>query len=149
MKFKTHLAFTFLLFFVIDYLVGLTVLEGALLFILSFIPDIDLHTSYIGKRTRPLSNIIQLLFQHRGFFHSLWIPIIFYLVLSPYGLELAVFGYLGHLLLDLLNPKGLCIFWPFFRIKGFIRGEIADFVLFLVFLVFDLMFILIKILVYF
>jgi len=145
MKYKTHVVFSLLVYFVLDYFIGLSLLEGVLIVLISFVPDIDLHTSFIGKRLKPISYVFQLLFRHRGVLHSLWVPIILYILLIPYGLEMVAFGYLSHILLDLLNPKGVALFWPFFRVEGHIKsGGIVDSGLFLVFLVVDFIFVLIN-----
>lgn len=147
MKYKTHVAFSLLIYFVLDYFIGLSLLEGVLIVLISFVPDIDLHTSFIGKRLKPISYIFQLLFRHRGVLHSLWVPIILYILLIPYNLEMVVFGYLSHILLDILNPKGVALFWPFFRVEGHVKsGKIVDWGLFFIFLAVDFVFILIKIL---
>ena len=71
----------------------------------------------------------------------MWPVLLLYIVLFPIGLglEIVLIGYLGHLLLDILNKKGIALFWPFFRVKGYFKtGGLLDFILFLVFMFGDL-----------
>lgn len=143
MRFRTHLAFGFLLFFIIDYYLSFNnKLVGAVLVLFfSILPDLDLHTSYIGNRVKVFSYFFEIVLKHRGLLHSLWIPIILYLLLLNTGYEYTVLGYAGHLFLDALNKKGLRLFWPFYNIKGWFRtGGIVDIGLFCASLVLDVMF---------
>lgn len=139
MRFKTHLAFGLLVAFVLKNYYSISMLCFFLVVLLSVLADIDLHTSFIGKRLKGLSYLIELFFKHRGFFHSLWIPAILYLILVNYSLELAIFGYLGHILLDLFTEKGVALLWPFLRIKGEINtGGLSEKIFFLVVSIVDL-----------
>lgn len=86
----------------------------------SVLPDIDHKSSYIGKRVKPVSSVINKLAGHRKLFHS---PIIYWalyiasmsigtdkLVLnSMFGLFLGIFS---HLFLDSLTIGGLPWFYP-------------------------------------
>lgn len=87
-----------------------TAVLGALL------PDIDHPYSYIGRRV-PL--VPYLLGGHRRAAHSLPAALAVallarrFLGLSDFLLLALTGGYLSHLALDLLNPEGAMLFWPF------------------------------------
>lgn len=101
----------------------------------SILPDIDLATSTIGRRFK----IIGWVFAHRGFFHTMWAGIILSAMIGiiSYSYALAFLaGYILHLILDGLTPKGVVLFNPFLRLKGpFKTGSIMDYVLLGVFLI--------------
>ena len=91
-------------------LLGLAI-TGALL------PDIDHPRSWVGRRVRPLSDVLGALFGHRGVTHSL-LALVGCAALLLHGAvpravaaPLAV-GYLSHLVADLLTPGGLRLLWP-------------------------------------
>lgn len=85
--------------------------------------DIDKKGSTIGQLTGVFGTIVSKIFKHRGVLHT---PL-FWLI--PYGVFLGfriwnsepfpllvtsfVCGVMSHLLLDVINPAGLMIFWPF------------------------------------
>ena len=136
MRFDTHIAFGVLLFLITDYYLSLDnkVVYLGLFVLLSLLPDIDKHTSFLGKKMKIISFIFEKMFKHRGIFHSLWVSIVLYIVLARFGYGLAAIGYLGHVVLDMLNKKGVRLLWPFIRVKGlFLYGKIGDTVLFYLF----------------
>lgn len=84
----------------------------------SYMPDIDLHRSRMGHKHK----IISKLLTHRGFTHTLAIPLLlavlqWWLMSIPIVLlpEL-VFGYnigwCAHILADMFNKKGVPVLWP-------------------------------------
>lgn len=99
----------------------------------SIFPDIDCPQSYIGKKFHILSKIINNKFHHRGFTHSalfiyfliflsllinilfkLFYPYIFvfldvYIFIIFYGF---ILGCISHILLDMFNSSGVCLFYP-------------------------------------
>lgn len=94
----------------------------------SLAPDIDIEQSTFSKRVPIFSMPYKLLaklpfkcFQHRGITHSIFFPILFvflcmyYPTMSPY-LMLVLLGWavgdLSHIILDMLNFKGVAIFSP-------------------------------------
>lgn len=97
----------------------------------SILPDIDHKNSYIGKKTKKVSRVINKLAGHRKLFHA---PLI-YLLLYSMGLgmdlrELLLIGMKGlflgifsHLLLDSFTLGGLPWFYPFSK-KRFSLGKI-------------------------
>ncbi|MEK6974192.1 MAG: metal-dependent hydrolase [Nanoarchaeota archaeon] len=145
--FKTHLLISLLIgiflfpFFDINKFVFvlLIILAGSL-------PDIDLPKSKIGNMFKPLSLIINFFFGHRGFFHSIFFPLILLFVFAyfnklTYGLIIFV-GYTGHLLADSLSREGISFLQPFsrFRINGFLRvGGFLEYILFFLLLVFTVL----------
>ena len=137
---RTHLAFgvlaglMFLPFYhqnIILYFV--LVLVGALL------PDIDHEGSKINK-ILPLTKYMGRLFKHRGFFHSVFPPLIIFLALyfltnwSYIGIALGV-GYFSHLLSDGLTKMGVNFLHPMtnLHLGGFIEtGKLGENVAFFV-----------------
>lgn len=125
MMFKTHLAFGFLL-----GLLGLhyvqpenQLLYMALVLFGSALPDIDHPRSVVGRKVK----IVAFLFEHRGFFHSLFAVILaagaaaaFLPLNYAYALSL---GYFSHLLIDAVTLEGIMPFHPLtrWRIHGFLR----------------------------
>jgi len=130
MMYKTHLLFAFLISLLLTSFLNI---ESKLFFIIlilvsSFIPDIDNTNSKIGRKFKTSSLIINKIFSHRGFFHSLLLPLIMYFIfafiLDRKDMALAVFfGISSHLFLDLLTKEGISFFAPFSnkRINGFIK----------------------------
>ncbi len=102
----------------------------------SVLPDIDSHKSFVGSKVKPLAFIFEIIFGHRGFLHSMWIPLIIFVGFWFFGyLTLglaAMLGYVLHLLLDSLTLGGV----KFFGIKkrrGFVKtGGAFEIVLFFV-----------------
>lgn len=90
---------------------GATVL-GALL------PDIDLQTSKIGRRLKPASVLIQHLVGHRTLFHApIFYGLLYWFLCSQFpGQQVyfmaALLGIASHLLLDMLNPSGIPVLYP-------------------------------------
>ena len=127
MRSSTHLAFGLFLYLVM--IRGFDIVMLILFLFFSILPDIDLHSSYISKHVKYLSYFFEVVLKHRGFIHSLWFVALLWVLLGEY--RLAVIGYLGHLFLDILNKKGLCLFWPFVKVKGFCNsGKLFDKLLF-------------------
>lgn len=83
----------------------------------SVLPDIDKRTSWIGRRVKILSYIIENIFGHRGAFHSLLFTLLFSYIVFCYtstNITLAfIVGYSSHLLVDLFTPMGVPLFYPF------------------------------------
>jgi len=144
--FKTHLAFSL---FVGLILIKLLDVENQILFLIfllffSVFPDIDEKSSRISKKTKILSRPISFLFKHRGLFHTVYFPLVLFLLFFIINEELGIAvlaGYLSHLFLDSLTKSGVRIFKPFFKLKfyGFFKvGKFFDNFLFLLFLIVDI-----------
>ena len=98
-----------------EYTITLTVLSCIL-------PDIDHTKSLIGKMFFPLSKYLSVRFGHRTITHSLvvFFPLVFlahfledyYLGSNDYYL-IFLFGYLSHLILDMVTIQGIPLFYPF------------------------------------
>ncbi|MEK6948073.1 MAG: metal-dependent hydrolase [Nanoarchaeota archaeon] len=152
MMFKTHLAFGFLIsllivkFFPVPY----PLLFIPLVTILSGLPDIDHPKSKYGRKLFFLSIPISLFFKHRGFFHSIFPPLIGFFILGYFdmpflGLALVV-GYCSHLLGDCITKEGINFLHPFstFRIQGPLRtGHVVESFLFIIIMLANAYFILI------
>ena len=128
MMYKTHLSFALLVSLVMYQLLNLSPFLIVFVLASSFIPDLDHTNSKIGRKFSTSSFIINKIFSHRGFFHSILLPLIMYFIfafiLDRKDLALAIFlGISSHLFLDLLTKEGISLFAPFSdkRIKGFIK----------------------------
>jgi len=144
MQFKTHIAFAFLIsLFLIDFLkIKNQILFFIIVLFFSIIPDLDEYSSKISKKLKPLSYITKLLFKHRGFFHSIFIPLLLSLILFSINkkiISLAILtGYISHLILDALTIKGITPLFPIInkKINGFIKvNSLLDNLLFYIFLI--------------
>ena len=89
--------------------------------------------------------VIAYLFEHRGFFHSLFaLPAIAatsYLITKDVNFAIPILiGYVSHIAVDALTIEGIMPFHPLlrFRISGIFRtGHSAEFVLFVFLIVID------------
>jgi inner membrane protein len=100
------------------------------LFLGSLLPDIDHPQSYLGRRTIPLSVLINKCFGHRGFTHSI-------LSLTLLGVASAVWwgsnplffgglliGYFSHLLGDMTTVSGIPLLYPKKKRYGFVKRRV-------------------------
>ena len=140
MKWYTHIVFALLISLLLkfDFFMILVCLFGSL------IPDIDSPKSLIGWIFRPLSNFFELVFGHRGIFHSLFFAILLSGVIWMFSHRFALaffIGYSSHLLIDGFTRQGVMLFYPFkARLKGFCKtGGIFEHILLFI-LVFLLLF---------
>jgi inner membrane protein len=83
----------------------------------SLLPDIDHPSSWVGRRTRPISTAIASVLGHRGITHSAIavIGLTILLLHAGYrrgGVAALAVGYLSHLAADMLTPRGLRLAWP-------------------------------------
>lgn len=103
----------------------------------SLAPDVDVKGS-------PASRVIYIPVKHRTFFHSLTACALLTAVLFFLSKNFAMgflAGYLSHLFLDMLNVAGVPLFYPFnkrhFHIARIKVGSVFEYILLLVFAVFD------------
>ena len=81
--------------------------------------DIDHPQSYIGRKLWPVSYALNAVgIRHRTLTHSLLFLVFLFAVLQllplPAIVKLAIWtGYATHPLIDLLNPQGVVLFWPY------------------------------------
>lgn len=83
----------------------------------ALLPDIDHPKSWVGRRVRPLSDILSAVLGHRGVTHSLLALVGCAALLLhsavPRGIAAPIaVGYMSHLAADLLTPGGLRLLWP-------------------------------------
>ncbi|MBD3309935.1 hypothetical protein GF351_01815 [Candidatus Woesearchaeota archaeon] len=142
---KTHMAFGLFL-----GLLCLPLLQprNSLLFLslavfAALIPDIDSPDSKLGRKVVPLSHIFKFVFGHRGFFHSIFFPVLMFagvLGIAFYSQAGYVYAYavligaLSHIFIDAITIEGVNLLSPVsrFRVAGFIKTnslmELAVFV---------------------
>ena len=128
MRGTTHLAIGLLvalLFLLIFPAAGWLLLIPCVLFG-SLLPDVDHEGSKINHLL-PITRWVPWLFSHRGFFHSLFPPLLLLFGAMALGYPLIGFyvtiGYLSHLLSDMLTQAGIGPLHPIlrFRIRGPLR----------------------------
>ena len=136
----THLAFGFLVSLLA---INLFDINNKLFFILiailfSIFPDIDERKSKIGKKYKKTSTIINFIFGHRGFFHSIFIPLalyfVFYYINNEIGVAVLV-GYFSHLFMYAITKHGIRPLYPIInkKINGPIKtNSITEKILFLI-----------------
>lgn len=76
----------------------------------SLLPDIDCKTSTLGKKAK----FIGFLLKHRTFTHS-----ILFVVLTAFISPYIALGALSHIILDMFNPQGVELLFPFGRKLSF------------------------------
>ncbi|QJC31904.1 metal-dependent hydrolase [Enterobacteriaceae endosymbiont of Donacia versicolorea] len=86
------------------------------------LPDIDNPKSIIGSKIKIFSYIINKIFGHRGFTHSLLSVISFGFIIFSINLHFnhmiyvkfgLIIGYLSHIIADILTPLGVPLLWPY------------------------------------
>ena len=143
MMYYTHLAFGFLVSLLA---INLFDINNKLFFVLiaisfSIFPDIDERKSKIGKKYKKTSTIINFIFGHRGFFHSIFIPLalyfVFYYINNEIGVAVLV-GYFSHLFMDAITKHGIRPLYPIInkKINGPVKtNSITEKILFLIVIV--------------
>ncbi len=141
----THLAFgLFAALFSLEFFN----IKYKLLFILvslffSIFPDIDEPKSKIGRKNKFFSKVTGFLFGHRGFLHTVYIPIILSLIFYSFSKEIGIgviIGYFSHLLMDSLTKQGISPFYPLLNMKingVFKTNSLFEKILFVMILFFD------------
>ncbi|MFC1728413.1 metal-dependent hydrolase [Nanoarchaeota archaeon] len=138
---RTHAAFGFLkgLILIPFFNPANQILFVALAVFGSLFPDIDHPKAKLGSKIK----IVGRLFEHRGFFHSIFALFIFSL-LTFFLLKQEVYfwafgaGFFTHLALDSFTRKGITPFNPFskFKLKGMVKTNgLVETSLFVVFIV--------------
>ena len=142
----THLAFGFLVTLLsLDFFN----IKNKILFMLialffSVFPDIDERRSKIGKKTKLVSGITNFVFGHRGLVHTIYIPLILFIISYNISNEIGIAvlaGYFSHLFLDALTKIGIKPLYPLInkRINGFFKtNSLLEKILFLVIVFLDL-----------
>jgi len=82
----------------------------------ALLPDIDHPQSWAGRKLRPISVPIAMVFGHRGITHSLLAVLAGVAILAFMGGQWmaapVVVGYLSHLAADGMTPSGVPLLWP-------------------------------------
>ncbi|AWC30963.1 metal-dependent hydrolase [Bacillus cytotoxicus] len=117
MKYKTHLTTSLAVALPVLASTGnLTVGNVIAVSFGALLPDIDEQHSWIGRRTRGVSDLMNTIFGHRGITHSLLglvlvlIPILFAVSMTPLSFTngMCIFaGYFLHLVEDSFSKKGV------------------------------------------
>lgn len=123
-------------------------------------PDLDKQGSRISNKAKISSFIIEHVTGHRGLLHTpFFVGLLYltfkilqvkYIFLCDYEFYFICFiiGYLSHLFLDFLTPKGIMLFYPFsFKYKHII-GLKSRFKDLLVIIIFTILFLLLFLFVY-
>jgi inner membrane protein len=128
MMFKTHLAFAF---YVGLLAIGLFDIEHKFVFLVallfaSALPDIDMPESKMGRKSKPVSWILNFLFGHRGLIHTIWVPIGIFILFTYLDLQVLAnalsLGFLSHLAIEILTVQGIRPFWPLgLKLRGFVK----------------------------
>ena len=145
MKGHTHLLFALLLgILYFDYFIGeiglaLKIAFAAMLVIGALLPDIDQKESSASHKAPVLSGLVRLFSKHRGIMHSVWIPVIIFLVakfivvkyfnLPDLILMGFLIGYSSHLIGDAITVQGISPITPLhkFKLRGLMKtGGIAE-----------------------
>jgi len=124
--FKTHLLIALLVGIILVELLNpiSPLLFLAVLCFAAVIPDIDTPRSKVGKKVGFLSNILNFTLGHRGIMHSLYLPVIVFVLAMTLGFPLIgyafLFGYVIHLVSDAMTKDGVHFLYPLLHIKGFV-----------------------------
>ena len=127
MMFRTHLIFAFMVAILILPFINTKerIVFIMLICFFGIFPDIDTHNSKIANKIWPLNYLLNFLFGHRGFFHTLF-PVLFagtlvYFITDKWTYVFAVFiGYTSHIFLDALTKKGIALVSEDRRSEGLI-----------------------------
>lgn len=144
MMFRTHILFAIFLYILVVQLFHLnfSIIFALILAFGAILPDIDSPSSFVNKKyLLGIGKGISMFSSHRGFFHSIFGAIIFFVIalILIFFLKASVFyaialeaGYLLHLAADSLNVSGIKWFWKSGHIKWKIKtGSIFEELFFL------------------
>lgn len=129
MMFKTHLAIGLLtsLFLLSDLKPLQPILFVAFFCFGAVLPDIDYPKTKVGREFGFISKILNFLFEHRGFMHTIFPPLILFAFSVKAGFPHIGFamllGYFVHIITDSLTYSGVKIFYPLlnFKVQGFFK----------------------------
>jgi membrane-bound metal-dependent hydrolase YbcI (DUF457 family) len=95
----------------------------------ALLPDLDSHNSVLGRLLPFIARPLEAWLGHRQQWHSLASNAFIALITSPlillFGLEawyLIPVAFFSHLILDMLTPQGLMLFWPLTGTRYLIFG---------------------------
>ena len=138
---KTHIAAGFAVGGAYAYLTGADapMVLASVAAASALVPDIDLCTSKLGRKIRPVSMLIQALFGHRTLFHAPVLYVALWVTLSlsapEYGsvITAGAIGAFSHVLLDCMNSAGVPLLYPLrkrFHVAKVKSRGVVEFILF-------------------
>ncbi len=136
MLWYTHITFALLLAEFFNF----NIFEYVILILASLLPDVDHPDSKLGYRIKPISNLIKIIFGHRGIMHSFWALFVFtyiFYLFSSYSIPFFI-GYFSHLFIDGFTKAGINYLNPLLniRLQGFIKvGGFYEYILFIILVV--------------
>lgn len=120
MLFKTHITFALLIsLYIFSYFKLTPIFSIIIILFSSLLPDLDIINSKISK-INPLRKLTKYIFKHRGTLHSLFTPLLIYLIIYIIHKQIALLiliGYSSHLILDSFTKQGIKPFYPLSNIK--------------------------------
>ena len=124
--FRIHLLFSLLLSLILFKYFNLNYIIFILVFAFSgILPDIDHSKSFIGRKFKILSLIINFIFGHRKLFHSLFFALIIAFIIKLFFNNYYIpffFGYISHIILDGLTIQGVYPLYPLkFRLNWIVK----------------------------
>ena len=143
MMFRTHAAVGILvaLIFINSFNLKHPLFFFSIVFLSALLPDIDIPSSKLGKKIKPISWFLNFMFGHRKLFHSLFFSFLFFILLIllfENYIGVAFFlGYSVHLIVDGITVRGIKPFYPLssFKINGPLKsGGLMDYLVFFIFL---------------
>jgi len=149
MMWRTHLVFSFLFSLIFLYFFPMDVFYALAFLVICMlagsIPDVDTPNSKIGKKLPIISHLFKFFFGHRGFVHSLFIPLILLFIFLYLGLPFIAWGIfigsLSHIIGDMITKEGVAPLYPIltFRIQGLIKtGKFGENMLFFIISILDI-----------
>ena len=141
MMFRTHAAVGILvaLIFINSFNLKHPLFFFSIVFLSALLPDIDIPSSKLGKKIKPISWFLNFMFGHRKLFHSLFFSFLFFILLIllfENYIGVAFFlGYSVHLIVDGITVRGIKPFYPLssFKINGPLKsGGLMDYLVFFI-----------------
>ena len=141
MMFRTHAAVGILvaLVFINSFSLGHPLFFFSIVFLSALLPDMDIPSSKIGQKIKPISWFLNFMFGHRKLFHSLFFSFMLFVLLillfENYIGAAFFLGYSVHILVDGITVRGIKPFYPLssFKLNGPLRsGGLMDYFLFFI-----------------
>ncbi len=99
----------------------------------ALLPDLDVPTSPLGRLLPFISRRLEARLGHRQEWHTLVAALLVALITAPLILVVGLgvwylipLGFVSHLLLDMLQPEGVMLFWPASRTRYSILGGFVE-----------------------
>lgn len=148
MMYYTHLALAiFFGLFTLNYFyIPYAWLFMLVVIVSGFLPDIDAPNSKIGRKFKPISWLLKFFFGHRKLIHSIFIPIILFIMFWFVNLKFVAWGiligWISHLVGDMLTKEGILPFYPIkLKLRGLIKtAGLIEKILFVIIILLDVCF---------